>query len=152
VEKKKPKWSLSSGVELPVEKGVIALQAYCSGCTMTVNQTSIKEYYMVAKDDFVAESNTNISTASESSECSVSDTPLARSLAAYLVDLPKLLANHKRKWVVYADGQQLRFGSSQAELYHHCLQDLGLTHDRFIIRRIMPESSPQIEHNLRGNY
>jgi hypothetical protein len=107
---------------------------------------------MAGKDDFNVESEGNISTASDCPESSVSDTPLARSLAAYLADLPELLANHKRKWVVYADGRQLTFGSSQAELYRHCLQDLGLTHDRFIIRRIMPESSPQIEYNLRGNY
>jgi hypothetical protein len=107
---------------------------------------------VIRKEDIVVESDANISTSSDFSENSESRAPLARSLAAYLADLPELLANHKRKWVVYADGRRLRFGSTLAELYRHCLNDLGLTHDRFIIRRIMPESSPQIECNIRGNY
>jgi hypothetical protein len=115
---------------------------------------------MISKDDFEEESEMNTLGQSSSIEFDTTndpnlpsaDTPLARSLAAYLADLPELLADYRRKWVVYADGQRLRFGSSQAELYRHCLTDLGLTHDRFIIRRIVPESSPQIEYNLRGNY
>jgi hypothetical protein len=70
---------------------------------------------------------------------------LERSKAAYRADLPALLAKNPRQWVAYADGNQVRIGASQRELYHYCLEDLKLTHDRFIVRRIIPESSPDTE-------
>jgi hypothetical protein len=75
--------------------------------------------------------------------------PPARSQAAYMAELPELLKSHRGKWVAFADGKMLRLGNSRAELYRHCLNDLGLPHERFVVRRIIPESSPQIEYNLR---
>ena len=75
-------------------------------------------------------------------------TPLASSQAAFRADLTELLASHPGEWAAYADGRRVRFGQSQAELYRHCLHDLGLTHDRFVVRRVVPES-PQVEYNLR---
>ncbi|HEV3384947.1 MAG TPA: hypothetical protein VG097_09025 [Gemmata sp.] len=76
-------------------------------------------------------------------------TPLARSQAAYIADLPELLQHHPEEWVAYADGKQLRFGKTQTELYRYCLNELGLTHDRFVVRLVLPESDPTIEYNLR---
>jgi len=77
------------------------------------------------------------------------ETPLARSQAAFLAELPELLVHHRGKWIAFADGRRVRLADSQTELYRHCLTDLGLTHDRFVVRRIVPESGPQIEYNLR---
>jgi hypothetical protein len=76
-------------------------------------------------------------------------TPLAQSNAAYLLDLPELLQHHLDEWVAYADGKQLRFGKTQTELYRYCLVELGLTHDHFVVRLVVPESDPTIEYNLR---
>jgi hypothetical protein len=76
-------------------------------------------------------------------------TPLARYQAAYIADLPELLLNHLEEWVAYADGKQLRFGKTQTELYRYCLKELGLTHDHFVVRLVVPESDPTIEYNLR---
>jgi hypothetical protein len=104
---------------------------------------------MTNKDDSGQESDTNASIESDTSERSDPVTPLARSQMAYKAELLELLAHHRGKWVAYADGDRLRLGNSQVELYRHCLSDLGLTHDRFIVRRIMPESSPQIEYTPR---
>jgi hypothetical protein len=77
------------------------------------------------------------------------DTPLAQSQAAYIADLPEMLKHHPHEWVAYADGKQLRFGKTQSELYQYCLKDLGLTHDHFVVRLIVPECDPTIEYNLR---
>ncbi len=77
------------------------------------------------------------------------DTPLSRSQAAYLADLPDLLQSHPGDWVAYANGQRLRLGGTRTDLYRYCLFELGLTHDRFVVRCIEPECDPQIEYNLR---
>jgi hypothetical protein len=76
-------------------------------------------------------------------------TPLSQSQAAFLSALPNLLKHHAGEWVAFADGKMVRLGNTRVELFRHCLNDLGMTHDRFVVRRIIPESSPQIEHNLR---
>ena len=73
------------------------------------------------------------------------DSPLARSQAAFEAELPELLKLHPRKWVAYADGQFLRLGNTPIELYQLCLKELGLTHDRFVVRGIVPPSSPIVE-------
>lgn len=91
-----------------------------------------------------------ISEQSEPEDYGLADSPpLARSQQAYERDLPELLAHHDGKWVAYADGQRVRFGETQVELYRHCLNELKLTHDRFVVRRVMPECSLDIEHSLR---
>jgi len=73
------------------------------------------------------------------------DTPLGRSQAAYLEALPELLKTHPREWVAFADGNLVRFGKTGAELYQHCLNDLGLTHDRFVVRRVIPDVDPFVD-------
>ena len=87
--------------------------------------------------------------AAPSPEPAATETPLSRSQAAFRADLPELLTEYRGKWVAYADGTQVRIGNTQAELYRHCLHDRGLSHDRFVVRRIAPEGSPQIEYNPR---
>ena len=79
----------------------------------------------------------------------VPETPLSRSQAAYQAELPELLESDRGKWVAYADGKRVRIANTQAELYRHCLKDLGLTHDRFVVRRIIPDGGSQIEFTLR---
>ena len=74
-------------------------------------------------------------------------TPLARSNAAYFADLPDLLQHHPDEWVAYADGKQLRFGKTQTELYRYCLEELGLTHDRFVVHLVVPWD-PTLQINL----
>lgn len=69
----------------------------------------------------------------------VVETPLRQSQAAYLADLPELLHEYHRKWVAYADGARVKIADTQAELYRHCLKDLALTHDRFVVRRVVPD-------------
>ncbi len=71
------------------------------------------------------------------------------SQAAFVACLPELLSKHRGKWVAFADGKLLRLAASQSELYRYCLSELGLTHTRFVIRRVVPESEPQIEYTLR---
>ena len=79
----------------------------------------------------------------------IAKSPLEQSQAAFESELPDLLQHHRGEWVAYADGKLVRFGRSQAELYRHCLTDLKLTHDRFVVRRIMPEGGNQIEYSYR---
>ena len=83
--------------------------------------------------------------ANGSEENPLRETAIERSKAAYRADLPELLETNPRQWVAYADGKLVRIGTSQRELYRYCLEDLKLTHDRFIVRRIIPECSPDIE-------
>ena len=78
----------------------------------------------------------------------IPETPLQRSQAAYAAELPQLLECHRGKWVAYADGKRVRIANTQAELYRHCLKELGLPHDRFVVRRVVPDSSSQIEFAL----
>lgn len=95
---------------------------------------------------------THSSPVDRVSECfdePVQETPLALSQKDFLSDLPQLLEIHRGKWVAYADGKRIKLANSQAELYRHCLNELKLSHDRFIVRRIVPESSPHIEYTLR---
>ena len=77
------------------------------------------------------------------------ETPLARSQTAYEKDLPELLKSHPGAWVAYADGKQVRIAKNPTELYRHCLNDLGLTHDRFVVSRIVPDSGREVEYNPR---
>jgi hypothetical protein len=63
---------------------------------------------------------------------------LVRSKKAFLDALPGLLRSDSGKWVAFADGELIRIGDSQGELYEHCLKDLSLNHDQFIVRRIVP--------------
>jgi hypothetical protein len=73
--------------------------------------------------------------------------PLARSNLAFLADLPELLLHHPEEWVAYADGKRLRFGKTQSELNRYCLEELGLTHDRFIVHLVVPWD-PTLQINL----
>lgn len=77
------------------------------------------------------------------------DSPLARSQAAFQIDLPELLGTLRGKWVAYANGERVWMGDTQRDGYRHCLQDLGLTHDRFVVRRVAPEGSSHVENNPR---
>lgn len=77
------------------------------------------------------------------------DNPLTRSQAAFRADLPELLEQHRGEWVAYADGQRVRFGKTQADLYRYCLNELRLSHNRFVVRRVAPELDPQIEYSVR---
>jgi hypothetical protein len=73
------------------------------------------------------------------------ESALEQSKASYRADLTELLKTNPRQWVAYADGKRVRLGTSQRDLYRHCLEELKLTHDRFIVRQIIPEESPEIE-------
>ena len=66
-----------------------------------------------------------------------------------LIDLPLMLKSHRGKWVAYGDGRQLRYANSQSELYRYCLKELGLTHDRFVVRRIETDVDLQVEGTPR---
>ncbi|QJW99407.1 hypothetical protein [Frigoriglobus tundricola] len=65
---------------------------------------------------------------------------VARCPYSFARDLPALLDTPPLRWVAYVDGNQVRIADTQAELYRHCLNELGLDHDRFIIACIVPES------------
>jgi hypothetical protein len=77
------------------------------------------------------------------------ESALSKSQAAYLSDLPDLLIGHRGEWVAYGDGVRLKLAKTQRELYRYCLEELKLTHDRFVVRRITPPTSDPIEYNLR---
>ncbi len=74
---------------------------------------------------------------------------ILRSLAAYQAELPTLLEQHPRRWVVYIDGARARIADTQTELYRYCLNDLGLTHDKFIVRCIVPDAGSDVEYTQR---
>ena len=74
---------------------------------------------------------------------------IAKSLAAFNAELPTLLLSHPRKWVAYIDGKRARIADTQTELYRYCLNDLGLAHDKFIVRCIVADSGSEVEYSLR---
>jgi hypothetical protein len=74
---------------------------------------------------------------------------ISSSLSAFEKDLTQLLTNHKYEWVAYAKGEQLKIAETQTELYRHCLNELHLSHDEFIVRCIVPETGPEVESTLR---
>ena len=71
------------------------------------------------------------------------------SVAAFERDLPKLLATAPGRWVAYAHGTRLRIANTQPELYKYCLRELGLGHEQFVVRLIMPVNGPDVESALR---
>jgi len=71
------------------------------------------------------------------------------SVAAFERDLPKLLATAPGRWVAYAHGTRLRIANTQPELYKYCLRELGLGHEQFVVRLIMPVAGPDVESVLR---
>jgi hypothetical protein len=82
---------------------------------------------------------------------SVGETPgaVANSLAAFARERADLFRTDPFRWVAYQDGKRLRLADTQTELYRHCLQDLGLAHDAFLVRCITPEDPLEIENTLR---
>jgi hypothetical protein len=67
------------------------------------------------------------------------------SQSAFVHDLPGLLATNPGCWVAYAHGQRVQVASTQTELYKHCLQELGLNHDEFVVRLIVPDAGIDVE-------
>jgi hypothetical protein len=74
---------------------------------------------------------------------------LARCLEAFERDLSELLKTHPRRWVAYANGSRVRIADTQTEVYRHCLYDLGLRDDEFIVACIVPDSGGAVEYTLR---
>lgn len=74
---------------------------------------------------------------------------ILRSEAAFEADLPTLLEQHPHRWVAYIDGRRSRVADTQTELYRYCLNDLGLSHDAFIVRGVVPDEGPDVESTPR---
>ncbi len=68
-----------------------------------------------------------------------------RSVEVFARDLPGLLDRHPGDWVAYAHGKQLRVARTQTELYRHCLKELGLRHDEFVVCCIVPDPGGKVE-------
>ena len=62
---------------------------------------------------------------------------IARSIAAFRRELPKLLGEHGGKWVAYHHEDRVGFGSSKTQLYKECLSRFG--RGEFIVEFIEPE-------------
>jgi hypothetical protein len=122
---------------------ITTIPGYSGGGTMSEKEESLQEM-PVSEDGIVAKSDQAILDEAQD-EAADPRVAIERSKAAYRGELPELLKTNFRQWVAYADGRRVRIGTSQIDLYRHCLEDLKLTHDRFIVRCIIPESSPDIE-------
>jgi hypothetical protein len=76
--------------------------------------------------DDAAHEGTPSPSTDEVSECfsvsAASSSPqLQRCHAAFLRDLPSLLAQHAGEWAAYVGNQQLGIGPSKRELYRQCI-------------------------------
>ncbi len=71
-------------------------------------------------------------------------TGIARSVAAFRRDLPKLLEEHDGEWVAYHHDQRVQLGSSGRAIYRNCLER-GISQDDFIVRRIVPDVARVVE-------
>jgi hypothetical protein len=71
------------------------------------------------------------------------------SVAAFIRDLPALLRTDAGRWVAYANGHRVRIAATQTELYRHCLKELGLGHDEFVVCCIVPDVGGVVEDPLR---
>jgi hypothetical protein len=65
--------------------------------------------------------------------------------ARYLAELPALLESDYRKWIAYTDGGLRKIAKTQTELYRHCLDELKLKHEQFIIRYIEPDQGTDMD-------
>ncbi len=74
---------------------------------------------------------------------------LARCMESLARDLPQLLVTHPGKCVAYVDGRFLKIADTQTELYLLCLNELGLSHDQFIVTGIVPDAGGVIEYQPR---
>lgn len=74
---------------------------------------------------------------------------ILRALAAFERERAALFATDPFRWVAYRDGRRLRTADTQTELYRHCLGELGLAHDEFIVRCITPEDPTEVEDTRR---
>ncbi len=103
----------------------------------------------MAKDSHEPISSSNFVPASVSSEGepTASNSPredvqnvlpgIARSIAAFRRDLPKLLGEHVGNWVAYHHEDRVGFGPSKTQLYKECLSRFG--RGEFIVEFIEPE-------------
>jgi Family of unknown function (DUF5678) len=119
------------------------------GFTMSGNDDRADTTASLDTDDKLVEKTAAAAGDFGATEWPKTQSPLACSQAAFKAELSELLQQHRGKWVAFANGKMVRLGNTRSELYRHCLNDLGLMHDHFVVRRIIPESSPQIEYNLR---
>lgn len=74
------------------------------------------------------------------------DLPVYRAQATFLRHLPALLEKYPGKWVAFTEDGFLRIGNTQDEMYRHCLFDLGLPHERFVVRLVEPWGSQVVEY------
>ena len=71
------------------------------------------------------------------------------SVKAFEQDLSELLISAPGQWVAYAHGNRLRIMDNQPDLYRYCRKELGLRHDEFIVRLIIPAAGLDVESALR---
>ena len=71
------------------------------------------------------------------------------SVQAFEHDLSELLFTSPGRWVAYAHGTRLRIADNQPDLYRYCRKELGLGHEEFIVRLIIPTAGSNVETALR---
>ena len=69
---------------------------------------------------------------------------IARCVAAFRRDLPRLLEEHPGQWVAYHLDERVGIDRAKTPLYQKCLAR-GLTSNDFIVRRIVPDVPRQVE-------
>ncbi len=71
---------------------------------------------------------------------------IRRAHAAFQQDLPLLIKNHRHRWVAYHGVRRVAIGSSKRQLFQHCRHQ-DLPREEFMVRRIEPEFSEEIDWN-----
>jgi hypothetical protein len=66
--------------------------------------------------------------------------------AAFLRDLPQLIAEHRRSWVAYHGDRRVAIGSSKRQLFKECAAR-KLRPDEFVVRLVEPELPDEIDWN-----
>jgi hypothetical protein len=74
---------------------------------------------------------------------------ILKSLAAFERERESLFRTDPYRWVSYRDGNRLELADTQTELYRHCLHELCLGHEDFIVRCITPEEITEVEVSPR---
>jgi hypothetical protein len=66
--------------------------------------------------------------------------------AAFLRDLPDLIAEHRRSWVAYHGDERVAIGSSKRQLFKVCAAR-KLPPGEFVVRLVEPEMHEEIDWN-----
>jgi hypothetical protein len=65
--------------------------------------------------------------------------------ARFRTELPTLLRDHPGQWVAYTIHGERILRGDQRSTYHELMTKRGLGHDEFVIAKVMPQPSDEVE-------